>query len=53
MSAVNVGIGHDNDAMIAQFFNIKLFVDIRAQSDNQIFDFIVGQHFVQARSFHI
>ena len=32
MGAVHVGIGHDDDSVVAQFVNIKLVADIGAQA---------------------
>ena len=44
--AVHVGIGHDDDAVVAQFFGIEFFfADACAQSGNQRGDFLAGQHF--------
>src|SRR6185503_10096464 len=39
--------------MIAEFANIEQIPYSRAKSDNQIFDFLVGKHFVQAGAFNV
>ena len=53
MGAINVGIGHNNNAIVAQLGDIKLFTKIGAQGDNQRFQFVVGQHFIDPGAFHV
>ena len=52
--AVHVGIGHDDDAVVAQFFGIEFFfADACAQSGNQRGDFLAGQHFFKTCFFDV
>ena len=49
MRAVNIGIGHDDDFVIAQFLDIKIFAaNAGAQRGDERADFIRRQHFVEA-----
>ncbi|GIR10332.1 MAG: hypothetical protein CM15mP21_5940 [Hyphomicrobiales bacterium] len=41
MRAINIGIGHDDDFVIAQFFDIEIFAaNARAERGNQRADLI-------------
>ena len=52
--AVHVRIGHDDDAVVAQFFQIELFLaDACAQRGNQRGDFLAGQHALKAGALHV
>ena len=54
MRAVDIGIGHDDDFVVAQFLDIEFVAaNARAQRHNQRADLIGGQHFVKARPFDI
>ena len=39
MRAVHVGIGHNDDLMVAEFFEVKIFADSAAEGCDHIFNF--------------
>ena len=47
VSAVNVGVAHDDDASIAQFCHVELIADTDPGGGNNVLDFLVFQHFVR------
>src|SRR5579884_200250 len=47
--AIHVGVGHDNDAPVAQFLEIEAVADAGAERRDQIFDLVVGEDLVQPR----
>ena len=50
MRAVNIGVSHQNDPVIAQLAEVKiLFADAGAERRDQRFDFAVPQHLVEPR----
>ncbi len=53
MRSVNVGVAHNDDATVAQFGDIEVFVDARTNSRDDILDLIVFQDFVQSHALHI
>ena len=54
MGAVHVGVGHDDDLVIAQLVGIEfLAADAGAERRDQRGDFGAPQHLVEARAFHV
>ena len=53
MGAVHIGVGHDDDLVIAQFFQIELRPDAGAQRLDQRTDFTAGQHAVEPGALHV
>ena len=54
MRAVDIRIGHDNDAVVAEFFWIELLgTDAASQRGHQGADFRRSEHLVEARLFDI
>ena len=54
MRAVDIRIGHDDDAVVAEFFRIELLgTDAASQRGHQGADFRRSEHFVEARLFDI
>ena len=52
--AVHVGIGHDDDAVVTQFFGVELFfADACAQCGNQGGDLLAGEHFFKTGFFDV
>ena len=52
--AVNVGVGHQNNFSVANFRGIEVFFrDAGAERGDQAANFLVGEHLVVARFFHI
>ena len=51
--AVNVGIGHDDDLVIAQIFHIEFLADRGADRDDKRADFGVREHLVEPRALNI
>ena len=49
MGAVDVGIGHDHDFVVAALGEIDLFADADADGGDHAADFLVGEHFIFAR----
>ena len=53
MRAVNVGIGHDDDAVVARLVGVEVVADVRANSRDQRADGVAGKRAVQARALHV
>ena len=53
MTSVDVCIGHDDDASVAEFGVIEIFANTALQSLNQRANFFKPQHLVKSRSLHI
>ena len=53
MCTVNVGIGHDHDLMITEFFHIKIFGDPCTESCDHISDLFGIQYSVQSCFFYV
>ena len=54
VGAVDVGIGHDDDFMIAEFFKIEIVAaNPAAKSGDHRADFCVLQNFLEARFFDV
>ena len=53
MGAINIGIAHNHDTTIAQPCNVELLANPHADRRNDIFDLLVFQHLVEARTLHI
>ena len=54
MRAVHVGIGHDDDLVVAQLLDIKLIpANAGAQCGDQVADFLTGQHAIEPGAFDV
>src|SRR5712692_7060854 len=53
MRPVNVGVAHDYDATVAQFGDVEVFVDARADGRDDVLDFLVFQDFVQSHALYV
>ena len=54
MGTVDIGVGHDDDFVIARFVRVEFFApDAAANRGDQGADFGRGQHAVKACSFHV
>src|SRR3989338_8542981 len=53
VGTVNVGVGHDNNAVVSQFGQVKLLADVGAQRDDQRLELVVGQHLVEPGLFDV
>ena len=54
MRAVHVGVGHDDDLVVAQLVGVELFgPDAGAERRDQRADFLAGQHLVEAGALDI
>jgi hypothetical protein len=53
MGAVDVGVGHDDDAVIAQLVGVEILADAGAERSNQRSDLLARQHLVDPRAFDI
>ena len=54
MRSVDIGIGHDNDLVVTQFFDIEfLSTDTATQRGNQCSDFGRLQHFIESCFFDV
>ena len=52
--AIDVGIGHDDDAVVAELvWIVFFFADAAAQSSNQGCHFLAGEHFFKTGFFHV
>ena len=54
VAAVHVGVGHDDDLVVAQLFGIELIAsDAGAERGDQRADLLAAQHLVEARALHV
>ena len=54
MRAVDIGVGHDDDLVIAELGEVELVLaDARAERGDQRADLLRRQHLVEARPLHI
>ena len=53
MRAVHVGIGHDDDLVIAELFDVELLADARAERGDDGLELVVAVDLVGARLFHV
>jgi hypothetical protein len=53
VSAVDIGVGHDDDALIAQVVDIELAAELRTQSKREVSQFLVGHQLVVGGAFDI
>ena len=53
MTSVDVCIGHDDDASVAEFGVIEIFANTALQSLNQRANFFKPQHLVKSRTLYI
>ena len=54
MTAVDIGVGHDDDLVVAQLVGIELVApDAGAERGDQRADLLAAQHLVEARAFHV
>ena len=53
MRAVHVGIGHDDDLVVAQLLEVKFVADARAQRRDDGLQLVVAVDLVGARLFHV
>jgi hypothetical protein len=51
--AVDVGIGRENNFVIAQFRKVKHVADSGAERHHQVADLLRGEHFVEARALNV
>ena len=51
--AVHVSIRHDDDAVIAEFFQVEHLADVSAKRNDEIFHFIVVEDFIKACALHV
>lgn len=53
MSAVDIGVGHDDDAFISQVVDVEFQAGLHAHGLAQVVDFLVGRHFARRRAEHV
>ena len=53
MAAVNVGIGHDDDLVVAQLGDVKVLANPGAQRGDDRLELVVVHHLVHAALFHV
>ncbi len=53
MAAVDIGIGHDDDLVVTEFFEIKLVSDACAESCNDGLELIVSVDLIGSRLFDV
>ena len=53
MGAVDIGVGHDDNAMVAQVFQIKGFANAGPHGRNKGPDLIIAQNLIQMSAFSI
>src|SRR3989344_884153 len=51
--AVHVGVGHDDDAVVAQGGDVELLTDVGSHGDDEIPEFVVAEHLVEARALDV
>ena len=53
MGAIDIGIGHDDDFVIAEFLDIELILDRSAERSDQSSDLLRTDHFVETCFFDV
>ena len=53
MCTVDVGISHDNDLVVTQLGNIKIFVNARSKSSDHRLDFCIAVNTFKTRLLHV
>ena len=53
MFTINIGISHDDNSMIAEFFHIYRIPNPGPKGNDEIFYFFVFDHFIQSGAFGI
>ena len=53
MRSIHIGIGHDDDLMIAELFFVEFASNSTPESRNHIFNFIGIENFIQTGFFHV
>ena len=53
MGSVDVGVGHEDNAVVAEPAELKIFADVGAERGDECLDLFVGEGFVQAGFFDI
>ena len=49
MAAINIGIGHNNNLVVAQAADIERVTNPHANRLNQRHDLFIGEHFIEPR----
>ena len=49
MATVDIGIGHNNNLVVAQAINIKRITNPHANRLDQRYDLFIGEHFIEPR----
>ena len=53
MGAIHIGIGHDDDLVVAELRDIEILVDSRSKRRYHGFDLRVSVNTVKSRLFHV
>ena len=53
MRAVHIGIGHDDDLMIAELIDVELIADARAERNDQRIELVVAVDLIDARLLNV
>ena len=53
MCAVDIGIRHDDDLVVAEFFEVELVPDARAEGDDHRIELVVAVNLVRAGFFDV
>ena len=53
MGAVDIGVGHDDDPVVAQLLAVKIAAGAAAERQDQVVQFLVGAHLVRRRARHV
>ncbi|MBA7638780.1 hypothetical protein ES703_46436 [subsurface metagenome] len=53
MSAINIGVSHQDNPMIAELGRVKIIIEAGPQGSNDGPDFLMSQHLIRGCLFHI
>src|SRR5690606_38438731 len=53
MSPIHIGIRHNDNFMIADFFNVQNIPNANTKSNNKTLDFIIGKYSIHTGLFHV
>ena len=53
MRAVHIGIGHDDDLVIAELIDVELIADARAERNDQRIELVVAVDLIDARLLNV
>ena len=53
MRSIHISIGHDDDTVISELFDVECLSDRSSESNDEVFDFLIGKNLIYAGLFGI